>query len=722
MILARFVVLFLTFFCLLACSSSEERQDRYLQRAQSYYENGEYKKARLEVNNVLQINPSSPSAHYILALVQEKERNWSEMRRNLLRTVELQPDFSAARIKLAQLYYHGGANQQALDQADAVLAVTANHADAHTVRGSIFLRQGNTDVALKEAQLALASTPEHVGAISLLTEIYRGDDLEEALRVVRDGAANQPRNAQLRLLEASVMEQQGDLDGARRIYVDLTKNNPDNSLYTYLLVDFYEQQGMTDEGEELLREIVRSKPGEHQLKLWLVEFLANERTSSLAEQALLDFIDQEPGNAELQFGLAKLYMSMGQTSDAETVLRKVISRNKNAEVSLLARNKLVELMLATGNNQYADAMIGEILAMEPNNQRALLTRARLEIQERRPSAAISLLRNILESDPFSTESLVLLARAYEEAARPGLALIAYQNALDIDPAHDTTVNDVVRIMIKQKEFGAAKQVLDEYLNASPTSLPLNRLRILLYVEQGLWNDALRAATNLAELTQSPAIGKYVTGSILRARGETEAAIDSYKAALQIDPDMIEVYVALAEAYLTLEDRAAALAVCNTAILRSPGNTALLTLKAGILQGLGDFKRAAAVYEIALSIDSKQDIAANNLAALLVDHLLNETNLRRAHQLTIDFEDTEVPAFWDTRGWVLYHQGKFTSALQLFERAVASDESQDIYRFHRGMAHYKLNDLASARKDLELALQSKEDFSGREEAIHIISSR
>ena len=65
---------------------------------------------------------------------------------------------------------------------------------------------------------------------------------------------------------------------------------------------------------------------------------------------------------------------------------------------------------------------------------------------------------------------------------------------------------------------------------------------------------------------------------------------------------------------------------------------------------------------------------------------------------------------------------FSSALQLFERAVASDESQDIYRFHRGMAHYKLNDLASARKDLELALQSKEDFSGREEAIHIISSR
>ena len=52
-----------------ACSSSEEQQANYLNRAQEQYDADDFKKARLELRNVFQINPYNPQARYLSALI-----------------------------------------------------------------------------------------------------------------------------------------------------------------------------------------------------------------------------------------------------------------------------------------------------------------------------------------------------------------------------------------------------------------------------------------------------------------------------------------------------------------------------------------------------------------------------------------------------------------------------------------------------------------------------
>jgi tetratricopeptide (TPR) repeat protein len=271
--------------------------------------------------------------------------------------------------------------------------------------------------------------------------------------------------------------------------------------------------------------------------------------------------------------------------------------------------------------------------------------------------------------------------------------------------------------LAKEEFDSAKQLLDIY-QENPT---VNQFRILFYVEQGLLDEALTAAGNLAESSQSPATGLYLKGRVLYAKGDIGASIDSYNKALKIAPEQLETSFALAEAYQASGARRAALEVCDRALEQSPNNSALLILKAGIYEGLAEYEKAAEVYEAVLSINDNQHIAKNNLATLLVDHLLNEENLQLAQELTVDFENTEVPAFWDTRGWVLYHKKNYTSALVLLERAVASNNPLGIFRYHLGMTHYRLNDTISAKEELELALESDEVFTGIEEARKIVGS-
>ncbi|MCP5191399.1 MAG: tetratricopeptide repeat protein, partial [Pseudomonadales bacterium] len=345
---------------LAGCSSGEERQAKYYARAQALFAEGDYDKAKLEVRNVLQINAEHPQARYLWAQLAEREQNWREMFGNLQMAVDLDPNYIDARIKLGQLYYRSQAYDQALAQADAVLALDANSADGHTLRGSVFYRKGDNATAIAEANTALALQPGHVGAISILTEVYKGEDPELALAVIGEGMSQQSETATLKLLKISVLEQQGDADGVINVYKELIADYPENLFFHYRLVKFLEQQERIDEAEALLRDIVKTTPDNLQLKLWLAEFIANQRNLELAETTVKEFIRNQPDIYELRFALGKIYMALRQYEEAEAVYAEVIALDVDGADSLHARNELVKLQLARGEQESGQRLLDEI--------------------------------------------------------------------------------------------------------------------------------------------------------------------------------------------------------------------------------------------------------------------------------------------------------------------------------------------------------------------------
>jgi tetratricopeptide (TPR) repeat protein len=109
------------------------------------------------------------------------------------------------------------------------------------------------------------------------------------------------------------------------------------------------------------------------------------------------------------------------------------------------------------------------------------------------------------------------------------------------------------------------------------------------------------------------------------------------------------------------------------------------------------------------------VAANNLAMLLANHRTDEASLDRAAQLVERFADSDNPAFLDTYGWVAHRRGRHAEAVAALEAAVARAPDAAELRYHLGMAQLGAGNTAEARKHLELAVRSSQDFAGRAEA-------
>ena len=116
------------------------------------------------------------------------------------------------------------------------------------------------------------------------------------------------------------------------------------------------------------------------------------------------------------------------------------------------------------------------------------------------------------------------------------------------------------------------------------------------------------------------------------------------------------------------------------------------------------------------MNSANDLAANNLAALLLDQSDDPADFERALELAKRFSDSEQPALVDTLGWAYYRNGDYAAAVRYLEVANDGADSVAILRYHLGMAYMKSNNLVRAREQLERALElARADFVGIEEA-------
>ena len=114
-------------------------------------------------------------------------------------------------------------------------------------------------------------------------------------------------------------------------------------------------------------------------------------------------------------------------------------------------------------------------------------------------------------------------------------------------------------------------------------------------------------------------------------------------------------------------------------------------------------------------DPQADLAANNLAMLLVTYKTDAASLDRAKALAARFASSSNPAYLDTYGWVLYKHGDGPAAVTALQNSLAKVPESPLLLYHLGMAQALAGQAGAARENLAHALKSGSNFAGKDEA-------
>ncbi|AGA91777.1 Tfp pilus assembly protein PilF [Thioflavicoccus mobilis 8321] len=556
---------------LITACSGEDRAERYLERGTALYEQGDLVKARLELQNVLQIDPKDAEAWFLLAKIAEQQENWRGAFSAYQKTVELSPDNAEARIELGTLMLASNSPDEALAQAEAVLAANAEDPAALALRGSVRLRQGDPNAALRDAESALMQDPSNREALALQARVQlQRRDLPGAEQSLKSAVEAHPDDLRLLLGLASVSEQLGDTAGAVSVLRQIIEREPKVLAHRTRLAQYLAAHGDRAAAEQVLRQAVADLPDDDDAKLTLVALIQAQQGAAAATEQLQAFIEAAPDDNALRFALAARRSVAGETEQAEAIYREIIARADGGPDGLRARAKLAALAFAQGRQDEARTLVGEVLDNNPEDADALLVRAALALHGDGeagsdvgpdaeadganafdPQQAIADLRTILRDNPESTAALRLLAMAHQARNEPALAEDALERLIELAPDDPAGYLQLAGLRSRIGDVEGATLALDELLGRDPGSA-LAQTALARIQQQQPDTDALEETAGLVLKTRPEhPLGHYLSGLVDQRRGELEASVAPLLTALEKNPKAAQPLVALTRSLLGL---------------------------------------------------------------------------------------------------------------------------------------------------------------------------
>lgn len=607
------VVLLSSFLLLNACGGSEDREQKYLERAQAYFNDNNYDKTRVELKNVLQINPKNIEARYMMALLAEKQQNWRKMYGMLLGIVETNPAHLKAQNKLGKLFLFSGQVDKALAKAELVLVADANNTDALILQAAIYMNQGELTKSAEIIRSVLASDPGNIEATVILAKQYANNkQYKDALQLLDSAISIHPDELSLALFKIDYLVALKSFPEAESVFASLVARFSDNAALHYNFAKFYIAWGNLDKAEQVLHDYIALDPIAVEPKLALSEFLLQQRGVEAAEQALKKLISENPESYDFRFALVSLYKNKPTQAIAE--LNEIVRLDVEGEAGLKANNLLARFSVQQGDTAQASQILDNIIAQDSGNSEALMLRSTLLVDKGDFEAAIADLRTVMRNDPDSEKAFMLSANAHFKSGYFDLAEDSLEKALILNPGNTQVRKNLARLLVRNKDDQAAIELLEAMDLSSKDNADVMVMLVDLYIRTQAWDKAIALAQSIANINNT-GLSSYKLGQVFFAQQKYSLAITEYEKVLLLQPLNIEVLAQLSKSYLSMGNPKQAEKMLDTLIAKNSKNAALLNLKGEVFSAARQADSAKLVFEKVIGLDKKFAAGYRNLASI-----------------------------------------------------------------------------------------------------------
>ncbi|MCL2600547.1 MAG: tetratricopeptide repeat protein [Treponema sp.] len=272
-----------------------------------------------------------------------------------------------------------------------------------------------------------------------------------------------------------------------------------------------------------------------------------------ASEILKESLRLNPAHAESTFALAECYYELGEFDEALYWVRRARALSR---ANMAVANLEAVTLIALGRLDAAAAVVGEILAREPNNREALFTAGELDIARGRPAEALVRYRRALGRFPDDRRLLISLALVSGSMGDTDSALTFINRALTQHPDDHRVFFYAAYIHAQVGNIPRAINYSEMALRHRPGYAPARTLLGNLRFLNGQFTEAARLANEAIAANRNDMGAWYLRGLSYTRLGQHSQAITVLGNALAIDPGNEFIRFALDEALISstaLED-------------------------------------------------------------------------------------------------------------------------------------------------------------------------
>lgn len=579
------------------------------------------------------------------------------------------------------------------------------------------------DLAVQGLSAVLASDPEHEGALTALSHVYRKSQqwAELGALLLRRAELAPPNVARdLKAEAAEVAENQlGNPAGARDLYEAVLADDPGHPAASEGLLRLCERSGDFARLARLLEQRAEGSTGEERYRSLCRAAAVHEeqlRDLDAAIQRYQAVLAEAPQHLEALRGLDRVYTKAQRFTELSQVLDAQLRLATTPRQQIQIHERIAALceeeFLDFGRAAEAQ---NRILELDPDNDGALTALARLHRMASRWEDVVRVQDMHLQrlSDPERrVEKLLAQGRVLaEQLNQPERAAKAYEEALELSPNNLAALEALAKLRTNSGDIDRALLALDALAERAPTP----EARAEQYVKAARFLDTI---------------------------GRPDAAIERYKAAVDANPQDRALAKQLREAYLAHGDVSAAVELLERELARTEVSLARAKLSGELSRlcqdHLKDDTRAASFAKRALELDP------TNLDALTVlgqqaystghhreavhywDQVVNHldpTERKDALQIFASYVDalaksgnkdkalwacdllgkfaTNEPSVLARVAAVTFEFGTARRAFELY-RTLVNEHQEQLSQKELAVAYYRLGESARRENELDLA--------------------
>jgi len=381
--------------------------------------------------------------------------------------------------------------------------------------------------------------------------------------------------------------------------------NPDNIDARKLLGRAYMMLGQHEEALKILRQAANGKTADADLLALtgLSELQSGATAAGIA--SLEKAVASAPENTALRSKLAQAYISAGETDSAIRELRLLVERDDASEQSVI---RLVSAYLRAGQYDQAINFVLERLKRHPDDPGLLAMTGAVYAASGDSGKARNYYSKALKIRPHNLQVTMMLARLEEQGGNLSRAVELYKGLVDAGEPSAEPLLALARLAGKQ---GNTDQMVAWYERAREHHPQDVRSRVMLadyYLKTGKTDKAGALAGEALKLAPRNPQVLALQGRQMLAEKRYQEALIPLRQLVTTEPDSGYDRALLAEAYMQLEQYAAARGQLDVVLERQPYFLPALLQKARLEIQTDHFDMGLDYSQRAIKVDPRSLVA------------------------------------------------------------------------------------------------------------------